>query len=34
LSDGLGGNQEEVIRGAYSVVGASVPLVGGCAAMT
>jgi len=31
LSDGLGGNQEEVIRGAYSVVGAAVPLVGGCA---
>jgi hypothetical protein len=31
LSDGLGGDQDEVIRGAYSVVGASVPLVGGCA---
>jgi hypothetical protein len=31
LSDGLGGDQEEVVRGAYSVVGASVPLVGGCA---
>lgn len=31
LSDGLGGDQQEVVRGAYSVVGASVPLVGGCA---
>ena len=31
LSDGLGGDQEEVVRGAYSVVGASIPLVGGCA---
>lgn len=31
LSDGLGGDQEEVVRGAYSVVGAQVPLVGGCA---
>jgi hypothetical protein len=31
LSDGLGGDQDEVVRGAYSVVGASVPLVGGCA---
>ena len=31
LSDGLGGDQEEVIRGAYSVVGAAIPLVGGCA---
>ncbi|HET8673158.1 MAG TPA: FIST N-terminal domain-containing protein [Thermoleophilaceae bacterium] len=31
LSDALGGDQQEVIRGAYSVVGASVPLVGGCA---
>src|SRR5579859_2811050 len=31
LTDGLGGDQQEVVRGAYSVVGASVPLVGGCA---
>ncbi|MEA2644928.1 MAG: hypothetical protein QOE92_11 [Chloroflexota bacterium] len=31
LTDGLSGDQEEVIRGAYSVVGAGVPLVGGCA---
>jgi hypothetical protein len=31
LSDALAGDQEEVIRGAYSVLGATVPLVGGCA---
>jgi len=31
FTDGLAGRQEEVIRGAYSVVGAQVPLVGGCA---
>jgi hypothetical protein len=31
LSDGLSGDQQEVVRGAYSVVGAAVPLVGGCA---
>lgn len=31
LSDGLGGDQQEVVRGAYGVVGAAVPLVGGCA---
>jgi hypothetical protein len=31
LTDGLGGDQMEVIRGAYDVVGAQVPLVGGCA---
>ncbi|MBV8196424.1 MAG: FIST C-terminal domain-containing protein, partial [Candidatus Dormibacteraeota bacterium] len=31
LTDGLGGDQQEVVRGAYSVVGAAVPLVGGCA---
>jgi hypothetical protein len=31
LTDGLGGDQMEVIRGAYEVVGAEVPLVGGCA---
>jgi hypothetical protein len=31
LSDGLAGDQQEVVRGAYSVLGAGVPLVGGCA---
>jgi hypothetical protein len=31
LSDGLAGDQEEIVRGAYAVVGAEVPLVGGCA---
>jgi hypothetical protein len=31
LTDALAGDQQEVIRGAYSVLGASVPLVGGCA---
>lgn len=31
LSDGLAGDQSQVVRGAYEVVGASVPLVGGCA---
>jgi hypothetical protein len=31
LSDALGGDQQEVIRGAYGVLGAGVPLVGGCA---
>ncbi len=31
LSDGLSGDQQEVVRGAYSVVGAAVSLVGGCA---
>ena len=31
LTDGLGGDQQEVVRGAYQVVGAEVPLVGGCA---
>jgi hypothetical protein len=31
LSDGLGGDQQEVVRGAYGVLGAQVPLVGGCA---
>ena len=31
LSDALGGDQQEVIRGAYGVAGAGVPLVGGCA---
>lgn len=32
LCDGLTGQQHEIVRGAYSVVGAAVPLVGGCAA--
>jgi hypothetical protein len=31
LSDGLAGDQQEVVRGVYSVTGAGVPLVGGCA---
>ena len=31
LTDGLAGDQQEIVRGAYSVVGAEVPLVGGCA---
>jgi hypothetical protein len=31
LSDGRGGDQQKIIRGAHSVLGASVPLVGGCA---
>lgn len=31
LCDGLVGEQHEVVRGAYSVVGAVVPMVGGCA---
>ncbi|HEY3924620.1 MAG TPA: FIST N-terminal domain-containing protein [Acidothermaceae bacterium] len=31
LTDGLAGDQQEIVRGAYSVVGAGVPLVGGCA---
>lgn len=30
LSDGLGGDQQDVVRGADGVVGAEVPLVGGC----
>jgi hypothetical protein len=32
LADGLAGEQHELVRGAYSVVGATVPLAGGCAA--
>lgn len=32
LCDGLTREQQDIVRGAYSVVGASVPLVGGCAA--
>lgn len=31
LSDGLSGDQQEVVRGAYQQVGAMTPLVGGCA---
>jgi hypothetical protein len=31
LTDGLAGNQQEIVRGAYGVLGAAVPLVGGCA---
>ncbi|HEX2699114.1 MAG TPA: FIST N-terminal domain-containing protein [Acidimicrobiales bacterium] len=31
LADGLAGDQQEVVRGAYQAVGAEVPLVGGCA---
>ena len=31
LSDGLAGDQEEVVRGAYRAAGSTVPLVGGCA---
>ena len=31
LSDGLAGDQRQVVRGAYEVIGAGVPLVGGCA---
>jgi hypothetical protein len=31
LTDGLAGDQTMIVRGAYSVVGAQVPLVGGCA---
>jgi hypothetical protein len=31
VSDALAGDQREVIRGAYAVMGATVPLVGGCA---
>ena len=31
LSDGLAGDQDELVRGVHGVVGAGVPLVGGCA---
>lgn len=31
LSDGLAGDQQQVVRGAYATLGISVPLVGGCA---
>jgi hypothetical protein len=31
LADGLAGDQQELVRGAYSVAGAGVPLIGACA---
>ena len=31
FTDGAAGDQQEIIRGAYGVAGAGVPLVGGCA---
>jgi hypothetical protein len=31
LTDGLAGDQQEIVRGAHSMLGAGVPLVGGCA---
>jgi hypothetical protein len=31
LTDGLTGGQQEILRGVYGVLGAGVPLVGGCA---
>lgn len=31
LTDGLSGDQQEIVRGAHGVLGAAVPLVGGCA---
>lgn len=31
LTDGLCGDQQELVRGAHSVAGAGIPLVGGCA---
>jgi hypothetical protein len=31
LTDGLAGDQQEIVRGVFGVVGAAVPLVGGCA---
>lgn len=31
LTDGLAGDQQEIVRGAYTAVGAGLPLVGGCA---
>jgi hypothetical protein len=31
LTDGLASDQDEIIRGAYSVLGAGIPMVGGCA---
>ena len=32
LTDGLAGDHQEILRGAYSVAGAAIPLVGGAAA--
>ncbi len=31
LTDGLAGDQQEIVRGAHAVLGSGVPLVGGCA---
>jgi hypothetical protein len=31
LTDGLAGDQQEIVRGAYGVLGGGIPLVGGCA---
>jgi hypothetical protein len=31
LTDGLAGDQQEIVRGAHAVAGSGVPLVGGCA---
>jgi len=31
LTDGLAGDQQEIVRGAHSALGSAVPLVGGCA---
>jgi hypothetical protein len=31
LTDGLAGDQQEIVRGAYAVAGAGIPMVGGCA---
>jgi hypothetical protein len=31
LTDGLAGDQQEIVRGAHGVAGSGVPLVGGCA---
>ena len=31
LTDGLAGDQQDIVRGAYDVAGSVVPLVGGCA---
>lgn len=31
LTDGFAGDQQEIVRGAYAVLGAGVPVVGGCA---
>ena len=31
LTDGLAGDQQEIVRGAYDVAGSVIPLVGDCA---